>query len=147
LLSPNVCTVAYVSLSNAIAENEAKRKKVPLFWEHSDIYQGSGLRAMKRLNTIIKMGNYPPNEWVQDDIHKYGLGNVRQVEKFFKVFGIHVKKQTVEHHLCSFVGKPMMNVFLPALRPNRMGLDYEKINYEFVDPNPEVKNAIHTKKH
>jgi [Skp1-protein]-hydroxyproline N-acetylglucosaminyltransferase len=130
----------------AIKENEAKRKKVPLFWEHSDIYAGSGLRAMKRLNTIIKMGNYPPTEWVQDDIHKYGLGKIRNVEKFFKVFGIYTDEQRVEHHLCSFVGKPMMGVFLPALRQNRMGLDYDKINYVFVDPTPDKKDVVHRKK-
>ena len=33
----------------------------------------------------------------------------------------------MEGHLCQFVGKPMMKVFKPALRRNRMGLDYDKI--------------------
>jgi hypothetical protein len=31
----------------------------------------------------------------------------------------------------------MMSVFLPALRENRMGLDWSKIDYTFVDPDPE----------
>jgi [Skp1-protein]-hydroxyproline N-acetylglucosaminyltransferase len=120
----------------AIKENEERRKKIPLFWENSNIYEGVGKKAMKRLNSIIGMANFSTSEWKQDEIHKYGLGKVRTTEKFFNVFGIHVQNQTVEHHLCSFVGKPMMKVFLPALRENHMGLDYDQINYEFKDPNP-----------
>lgn len=130
----------------AIKENEQRRKKVPLFWENSNLYQGAGQRAMKRLNTIIGMGNFPESEWSHDEVHKYGLGKVRKVEKFFKVFGIHIQKQTVEQHLCSFVGKPMMRVFLPALRENHMGLDYDKIDFVFVDPTPEQKAPIKTRK-
>jgi len=123
----------------AVKENKERRKKVPLFWENSNIYKGVGMKAMKRLNSIIHMANYPTSEWSQEDVHKYGLGDVRTVDKFFKVFGIHVEEQRVEQHLCRFVGKPMMNLFLPALRPNRMGLDYSKINYEFKDPAPDDK--------
>ena len=77
----------------AIKENEAKRRKVPLFWENSSLYKGVGTRAMMRLNSIIGMGQFPDNEWDHTDIHKYGLGKVRNVNKFFKVFGIHVKEQ------------------------------------------------------
>jgi [Skp1-protein]-hydroxyproline N-acetylglucosaminyltransferase len=123
----------------AIKENEARRKKIPLFWENSNIYEGVGKNAMKRLNNIIGMADFPSVEWEQKDIQKYGLGKVRKTEKFFEVFGIHVKNQTVEHHLCSFVGKPMMRVFLPALREDHMGLDYDKIDYKFVDPSPNQK--------
>jgi hypothetical protein len=120
----------------AIKDNQAKRKKVPLFWENSAIYTGTGVTAMKRLNTIIQMADYPTDQWETRDIHKYGLGKVRDVHKFFDVFGIHVQEHTVEHHLCSFVGKPMMRIFAPALRKNRMGLDYDLINYQWKDPNP-----------
>jgi len=123
----------------AVKENKERRKKVPLFWENSNIYAGVGMRAMKRLNTIIKMADYPASEWAQDDVQKYGLGDVRTVDKFFDVFGIHVKEQTVEGHLCRFVGLPMMKIFKPALRENGMGLDYSKINYRFKDPAPNEK--------
>jgi Glycosyltransferase (GlcNAc) len=123
----------------AIKENEERRKKIPLFWENANLYEGVAKQAMRRLNTIIGMANFPRNEWKQDEIQKYGLGQVRTTDKFFDTFGIHVDSQTVEHHLCSFVGKPMMNEFLPALRVNRMGLDYDKINYQFKDPRPEKK--------
>ena len=118
----------------AIKENEAKRKKVPLFWEHAQMYAGLGIKSMKRLNSIIGMERFPENQWVQDERDKYGLGQVRTTQKFFDTFGIHTESHTVEKHLCRFVGKPMMKVFLPALRSNGMGLDYDKITYKFVDP-------------
>lgn len=31
----------------------------------------------------------------------------------------------------------MMKKFSPALRSDGMGLDYDKIDYEFKDPNPD----------
>jgi hypothetical protein len=37
------------------------------------------------------------------------------------------------------VGKPMMKEFLPALRANHMGLDYDKISYEYVDAAKQKK--------
>jgi hypothetical protein len=130
----------------AVQENKEKRKKVPLFWEHASTYQGVGVRAMKRLNNIIGMSRIPDNAWQHDDAKKYGLGKVRQKEKFFKVFGIHTETQTVEDHLCGFVGKPMMRVFMPALRENRMGIDYDKIDYVYVDADKEENKIQREKK-
>jgi len=121
------------------ATNAPDRHKVPLFWEHSRLYHNAGQSAMRRLNSIIGMDTGGRQPYHRDEEEKYGLGTVRSTEKFFKVFGIHTKSQTVEKHLCQFVGKPMMRVFMPALRDNHMGLDYSKINYEFVDPRKEGK--------
>jgi [Skp1-protein]-hydroxyproline N-acetylglucosaminyltransferase len=123
----------------AVQENEARRKNIPLFWENAPLYKGVGVTAMKRLNTIIGMGDFPTNEWPQNDIVKYGLGHVRRPDQFFDTFGIHVLNQTVEHHLCRFVGKPMMDEFLPKLRSNTMGIDYDQITYRFHDPVPTTK--------
>jgi len=117
----------------AIKENEKRRHSIPLFWENAGSYRGVGAMAMKRLNTIIGMEDYPESEWPHEDVHKYGLGQVRPAEKFFTTFGIHTKEQKVEDHLCRFVGRPMMKVFKPALRKNRMGLDYDRIDYVYVD--------------
>jgi hypothetical protein len=117
----------------AVKENAERRKKIPLFWENSNMYTGTGMAAMKRLNTLIHMGDFPKDQWPQEEQEKYGLGQIRTTEKFFDTFGIHVKNQTVEQHLCRFVGKPMMREFLPKLRPNGMGIDYDKINYKYVD--------------
>lgn len=121
----------------AINENAERRKNVPLFWENGQTYAGVGMRAMRRLNNIIGMARDGSEDWQRDEISKYGLGKVRDPAKFFKTFGIHTDTQTVEGHLCRFVGKPMMKVFLPALRENRMGLDYDKIDFVYVDQSKE----------
>ena len=122
----------------AIKENLPKRRKVKLFWENSSMYKGAGEKAMQRLNGIIRM--LPSDEPFFDaEEKKYGLGKVRTTEKFYKTFGIHTDTQKVENHLCRFVGKPMMQEFMPHLRQNRMGIDYSGITFEFVDPDPTQK--------
>ena len=118
----------------AVREHKKARMKVPKFKENSHIYRDSGIVSMKRLNTIIHMGNFPRDEWNTMEEETYGLGLVRDTQTFFDTFGIHVDEHRVEGHLCSFVGTPMMKAFHPALRRNHMGLDYSKINYRFADP-------------
>lgn len=117
----------------AIKENAEKRKKVKLFWENGALFPGSGLMAMKRLNGIIGMGD-PGDDYYRKDEEEYGLGSVRTKEKFFSLYGIHPETQTVEDHLCTFVGKPMMKKFKPFLRQNGMGIDFSKINFAWRDP-------------
>mmetsp|Transcript_19571 Transcript_19571/g.24194 ORF Transcript_19571/g.24194 Transcript_19571/m.24194 type:complete len:302 (-) Transcript_19571:127-1032(-) len=118
-----------------------KRKKVRLFWEHSDLYRGTGRRSMFRSNGIIKMNppSVKPDEWDHTEEHKYGLGTVRSVEKFFKIYGIHMDTRKVEHHLCRFVGRRMQQLFTPHLRPDGMGINYDEIEYEWKDPDPKTK--------
>jgi len=92
---------------------------------------------MNRLNAIIRMAtpsrNGKSKEWIRTDELKYGIGRVRDLQLFFDIFGIHVKEQTVEKHLCRFVGRPMQKEFIPFLRTNEMGLDYDRITYRYVD--------------
>lgn len=122
-----VCYHHYVEAGEA-------RKKMPKFWENEDKYPDAEVKAMKRLNSIIHSEIYPEREWPTEDREKYGIGSVRTPEKYYKTFGIYVDgSHAIERHLCRFVGKPMMKIFKPALRDNRMGLDYEKINYQYVD--------------
>lgn len=106
-----------------------------MFWENAQQYRGSGELGMIRLNAIIKMlpSRLKSYKWIREDEMMYGLGKVRDVQRFFDTFGIHVETQTVEHHLCRFVGRPMQAEFMPFLRSNGMGLDYDKITYRFVD--------------
>lgn len=119
----------------AMKANKESRDQVHKFWENRARYQKARVPSMKRLNTLIGMADWPASEWTQTDKELYALGRVRATDKFFKTFGIHVKEQTVEPHLCQFVKtKDMMQKFLPALRSNRMGLDYDKIDFEFVNP-------------
>jgi [Skp1-protein]-hydroxyproline N-acetylglucosaminyltransferase len=122
----------------AVKENKKKRNKVSTFWENAPMYRGAGKAAMQRLNGII--GLIPPDvKYFDREERRYGLGKIRTTEKFYKTFGIHTDTQTVEHHLCRFVGKPMMRQMLPHLRPNGMGIDYSNIDFEFVDPIPKKK--------
>ncbi|KAL7532820.1 hypothetical protein ACHAXR_004893, partial [Thalassiosira sp. AJA248-18] len=113
------------------------RKNVPMFWENTSTYSLSAIYGMNRLNAIIHMEspsiNGETKEWMRTDEMKYGIGKVRALQQFFDIFGIHVEKQTVEKHLCRFVGRPMQKEFMPFLRTNEMGLDYDRITYRFVD--------------
>lgn len=91
---------------------------------------------MKRLNAIIHMDSPGQNDdWIRTDVMKYGIGKVRDLQLFFDVFGIHVKEQRVEANLCRFVGRPMQKEFIPSLRLNEMGLDYDKISFRFLESN------------
>ncbi len=116
----------------AIKKNKAKRKKIKLFWENGNLYPGSAVQGMKRLNGIIGTGD-PGDVFYDGEAKEYGLGKVRPKEQFYKLYGIHTETKTVEHHLCRFVGKPMMEMFKPHLRKNRMGIDFSKIRFEYVD--------------
>ncbi|KAL9187926.1 hypothetical protein ACHAXT_006304 [Thalassiosira profunda] len=110
------------------------RKGVPMFWDNASLYRGSGEYGMNRLNAIIHMSNPSAGgDWIRTDEVKYGIGKVRDLQRFFDIFGIHVKEQRTEKHLCRFVGQPMQKEFIPFLRDNEMGLDYDKITYRFVD--------------
>ena len=122
----------------AIKENKEKRKKIKLFWENSSLYNGAEQEAMRRLNGIISMGA-PNDTFDHTDEKKYGIGKIRKTKKFFETFGIHTDTEKVEDGLCTFVGKPMMASFQPHLRQSRMGINYDEIEYKFVDPNTKAK--------
>ena len=122
----------------AIKENKSKRKKVKLFWENSNLYPGAAVQGMKRLNGIIGTGD-PGDIFYNAEEKEYGLGKVRPKEQFYKLYGIHTDTKTVEDHLCSFVGKPMMNLFKPHLRKNRMGIDFSDVNFEYKNKEAKVK--------
>jgi [Skp1-protein]-hydroxyproline N-acetylglucosaminyltransferase len=128
----------------AIKENMEKRKKVKLFWENSDLYQGSAVEGMKRLNGIIGNGDKGDTYYDVDEL-KYGLGQIRPKEQFYKLYGIHTDTKTVEDHLCAFVGIPMQTKFKPYLRKNRMGIDFSKVEFEYKDPNPPKPAASESK--
>lgn len=123
----------------AIRENKVRRERVPHFWENNDIHQYGivGLYAMKRLNAIIQMEDYPRRQWITTEDNKYGVGKIRSPQQFYTTFGIHTKEHRVEPRLCYFVlshYRGMMKLFLPALREDGMGLDYSRISYTFQDP-------------
>ncbi|KAL7539967.1 hypothetical protein ACHAWF_006557 [Thalassiosira exigua] len=123
----------YYSAERSVCYHFYGREGVPLFWEN-DHPRGTDTLAMRRLNSIIRM-NLDDDDvnWLRTDELKYGIGKVRNLQTFFDAFGIHVEDQEVEAHLCRFVGKPMQKEFLPSLRSNGMGIDYNNITYRFVD--------------
>ena len=124
----------------ATGENKEKRRRVPLFWEHTNLWRGADTRGMARLLGIIKMDpEVDPKTWNHADEKKYGIGKVRTLQKFFDTYGINPKTKTVEPHLCRFVGRKMQKEFIPYLREDGMGIDYDKIDYKFVDPAPDEK--------
>ena len=65
---------------------------------------------------------------MHEEEQKYGIGKVRSLQR-----------QTVEQHLCRFVGKKMQNEFKPHLRSDAMGINYDKILFRFTDPAPDEK--------
>lgn len=75
-----------------------------------------------------------PIEWNQIEEKKYGIGQIRSVQKYMDTFGIRLDEKKVEKHLCRFVGKPMNTIFLRQMRSDGMGIDYSKIQYQFKDP-------------
>lgn len=124
----------------AIKENKEKRKKIKLFWENQNLYPGSAVEGMKRLNAIIGMGDpEDASNFYDAEAEEYGLGQARPKETFFKLYGIHTDTKTVEDHLCTFVGKPMMQKFKPHLRKNGMGIDFTEFDFAWKDPNPSPK--------
>lgn len=109
-------------------------RKVNNFWEHSLPYTGVIPVSKKRLLGITQMLKSSDHvEWNNIEETKYGLGQVRKVKKFLDTFGIDLDTKSVDHRLCQFVGAPMNRMFLPHLRSDRMGIDYDKIQINFKD--------------
>jgi [Skp1-protein]-hydroxyproline N-acetylglucosaminyltransferase len=145
-------------------EEEKKPKKVPLFWENADNYEGVESASKARLLGILDMLDIPKEEegeeadrdnhtrrekdsedekndketdrisWMSKDAKLYGTGKVRTVQKFLDTFGIHLWERTVEKHLCDFVKEPMTRLFSNFLRSDGMGIDYDRLTYKFLDP-------------
>jgi len=116
--------------------NARKRNKVKHFWENSNQFSGSGVKAMFRLLGIVHMNpEISPERWDHTEEKRYGLGGVRTPELFYQIFGIDVVRKQTEHHLCKFVeGGKMHKDFTSHLRPDGMGIDYSQISYRFKDP-------------
>lgn len=126
----------------ATGKNAKVRNKVKHFWENGNKYAGTGKKAMTRLLGIVHMiPEVDPSEWDHFDIDRYGLGGVRTPENFYHTFGIDVIKKKTQGHLCEFVmrGAQMHKMFTPNLRKDGMGIDYSKIDYQWVDPSPESR--------
>lgn len=115
--------------------SQGGKRKVHKFWEHRPMYKGVAALSEARL-VALTFGNEIINnqEWNNLEARKYGLGNVRTVQKFLDTFGINMKERTTQKHMCKFVGQPMNSIFTPHIREDSMGIDYDKISFKFQDP-------------
>lgn len=109
------------------AVKSSRRKKVHMFWENSK-YAGQGQKSLKRATAIIGMApDLPPDSWDHSEETRYGIGNVRRLDLFYKLFLIDTLQRKATQ-LCPFVRSGKMHrEFTPFLRPNRMGIDYSKL--------------------
>ena len=121
------------------AERSTRRKKIPMFWENQASHRGAGIKALKRSMSLIGMApDIDPSEWDHSEEQKYGIGDVRSVDLFYKLFLIDTKERKAEQ-LCPFVksGKMHRN-FQPYLRPDKRGIDYSKL--ESFDTKAVIEN-------
>jgi len=110
------------------AERSSRRKKIHMFWENSPKHQGEGKKSLMRSMAIIKMApDIADSEWDHTEIDRYGVGNVRSVELFYKLFLIDTKnRQSVQ--LCPFVKNGGMHKeFQKYLRKDGLGIDYSHL--------------------
>lgn len=97
----------------------------------------TSLFLLLSINLALQNPEVPRSEWDHTDEAKYGLGGARETSKFYEVIGIDVVKKTTQRHLCQFVHHKMHKMFMKFLRPDGMGIDYDKIDFKWVDPRPK----------
>ncbi|KAL3925353.1 MAG: hypothetical protein SGILL_000462 [Bacillariaceae sp.] len=122
-------------------KSNVNRKSRHKFWENETLFKGALDKSVARLAAITGMLGPSVKRQRQRkesdhevmDKDKYGLGHVRSKEKYFDTFGIHPKSESVESHLCSFVQKKMHLLFTDFLRDDGIGIDYNKIDFQFQD--------------
>ncbi len=127
----------------AIKKNIGRRSRHK-FWENEALYRGALEKSTARMNGITGLvkavsrsgtTNWlrshkiagPGTSYFNVDEDKYGTGQVRPREQYFRVFGIHPETGTVQAKLCDFVREMMNPIFSRYLRPDGMGVDYDRI--------------------
>jgi hypothetical protein len=114
------------------AERSKRRKKVALFWENSQKHKGEAQKSLKRSMALIDMApDIPADAWNHDEVDRYGLGEVRSTDLFYKLFLIDTRNRKATQ-LCPFVKSGKMHkAFQPYLRSDGRGIDYSS---------PRIKN-------
>ena len=107
------------------AENSLRRKKIPMFWEHSEAHKGEGQKSLRRATAVIGMApDLDPTTYNHEELDRYGIGNVRKLDLFYKLFLIDAPNRKAVQ-LCPFVTTgDMHREFQKHLRPDGLGLDY-----------------------
>lgn len=142
------------------AEGQAKRADVPTFWENAELYKDSGVGAMKRLLGIVHLllvhnetttpsdhASSSSSSWDHTEEDVYGLGNVRTPEQLMRLLGIDVPNLQMQGHLCQFVNRGTMHqLFVPHLRDDGMGINYDALDYQWKDPDNELIDSVQAEK-
>mmetsp|Transcript_96358 Transcript_96358/g.144237 ORF Transcript_96358/g.144237 Transcript_96358/m.144237 type:complete len:582 (-) Transcript_96358:29-1774(-) len=118
----------------AIRKNLETRRKVSKFSENEVIFPGAKKAGYVRLNGIIGPSDASKG-YNSIEEGKYGVGQVRSTDKFYRTFGIDVISHQLQDDLCDFVQgtggiQPMHLKFSPFLRYDSLGIDYSRIAYE-----------------
>jgi hypothetical protein len=84
-----------------------------------------GQKSLKRGTAVIGMApDLDPASWDHSELERYGLGSVRSVDLFYRLFLIDVKARKATQ-LCPFVNSGIMHRdFQPYLRADGLGIDY-----------------------
>ena len=95
------------------------------FWS-SPLYSATELtRSESRIKKVLRLD--PEGEYNDTDINKYGLGDQRNISKFYKVFGINFTNSSVRDN-CFLTTTGLLHKHLfPYLRSDRMGIDYSSM--------------------
>jgi [Skp1-protein]-hydroxyproline N-acetylglucosaminyltransferase len=118
----------------AIKDNIARRHRHK-FWENETLYAGALEKSMARIVGITGMaGSSSAIDYYRKDEELYGLGKVRNIETYFRTYGIHPETSSVEGHLCNFVQEKLHRQFHQYLRSDGMGINYDDFKFEYQDP-------------
>jgi hypothetical protein len=84
-----------------------------------------GQNSLKRGTAVIGMApDLDPASWDHSELERYGLGSVRDVQLFYKLFLIDTQARKATQ-LCPFVNSGIMHRdFQPYLRADGNGIDY-----------------------
>ena len=100
--------------------------------ENSPTHAGEGQKSLRRSTSVIGMApDIDPATWDHSELERYGLGQVRDLSLFYKVFLIDTHERKAEK-LCPFVTSGVMHRdFMPYMRADGNGIDYSPLeNYD-----------------
>jgi hypothetical protein len=96
--------------------------------ENSVAHRGEGQKSLRRGTAVIGMApDLDPSTWDHSELEKYGLGNVRELSLFYKLFLIDAQARSAVQ-LCPFVKSGVMHRnFQKFLRSDGLGIDYGRL--------------------
>jgi len=101
----------------------------PLFWENeakdTKKRKNDLLKSQNRLLYIYGLGERSPIDLT--DVDKYGLGDVRPIEKFWKLFGVDYSKRTVANNCLAATSASIHRALVPFVRADKRGIDYSHV--------------------